>query len=699
MSAEHLDQLLDAVNQSITFLLQAEVDEFKDALWRSMGVLAHAVDVDRVRLWRNYLIDDKLYCTQFHEWCEGVVPSQGTKITIDVSYDTDLPGWEDVLSRNECINQIVSQLSEQGKQRFVKQGILSLLIVPVFLKNEFWGFVGFNDCHSERLFTNHEVSILRSAALLIANALLRNETNQAIIEAQEEAYRANQAKSMFLANMSHELRTPMNAIIGMTTIGLNGTDVDRKDYSLHKIEDASKHLLGVINDILDVSKIEAGKFELNDVEFNFEQVIQRVTNVINFRIHEKQQKFKVYIDRDIPKMLYGDDQRLAQVLANLLGNAVKFTPEEGAIYLNTYYLGEEDGLCTVKIAVKDTGIGISKDQQEKLFHSFQQAEKSTTRKFGGSGLGLMISKNIVELMGGEIWIDSEEGVGSTFTFTFRMKRGMGIPTTMEDKDLEWSSIRILAVDDDPITLQDFKGIIERQGAQVNIASSGDEALKLIEQQEYDLYFFDWQMPGMDGVELSRILNERQQKKGKEFIIMISSADTSAYADQAKHAGVSHFLQKPLFSSILTEMIGEYMGARIMHQAEEKKDYTGIFQGHTILLTEDIEINREIVLSLLEPTDIVVDCAENGLMAVEMFERSPERYHAILMDIQMPIMDGYDATRKIRSLEVGKHIPIIAMTANVFREDIEQCKQAGMNTHLAKPIDLDEVMKTLMEYLG
>jgi PAS domain S-box-containing protein len=406
--------------------------------------------------------------------------------------------------------------------------------------------------------------------------------------ALDAAKAASNAKSAFLANMSHEIRTPLNAIIGMTTIGKSAEELDRKDDCFMKIQNASTHLLGVINDILDMSKIEAGKFQLSPVEFNFEKLVQKAVDVMGFRMDEKQQKFTAHIDGAIPKSLIADDQRLTQVITNLLGNAAKFTPEQGSISLDAQMLGEEEEICTIQVAVSDTGIGIGKEQQKHLFDSFQQAESSTTRKFGGTGLGLAISKNIVERMGGSIKIKSAPGKGSTFTFTVQVKRG-------------------------------------------------------------DLH------------------------------------------------------KQELLDS----------GASVDLETEN------CFAGRRLLLVEDIEINREIVQALLEPTQIGIDCAENGAEAVRKFKETPGKYDIILMDVQMPEMDGYEATRCIREIEAEmkkkrslefpketpkqlserpKSVPIIAMTANVFREDVEKCLEAGMNSHLGKPLDINEVIAKIHAYL-
>jgi signal transduction histidine kinase len=406
----------------------------------------------------------------------------------------------------------------------------------------------------------------------LADAL--RSTVDTLQERIETASLANRAKSEFLANMSHEIRTPISAVIGMTAIAKSASDAERKDYCLDKISDASTHLLGVINDILDMSKIESGKFELSAVNFNFERALQKVSTVINYRISEKNQTFSVQVDERIPKTLVGDDQRIAQVVANLLSNAVKFTPDGGSIRLESRLMGESGGLCEIETSVTDSGIGITREQQPRLFNSFIQADAGTSRKFGGTGLGLAISKRVVEMMGGRIWFESEPGRGSKFSFTVRIPRAAGEP-----------SARLW-----------------------NVLSDGSAE-------------FGW-----------------------------STGES--------------------------------------------------FHGRRLLLVEDMEVNREIVVSLLEPTGIDIDCAKNGAEAVAMFTGEPERYDMIFMDVQMPEMDGYEATRRIRAsgLPRAGAIPIVAMTANVFREDVERCLAAGMNDHIGKPMDFYEVLANLRRYL-
>jgi signal transduction histidine kinase len=579
---EQRDAMLQTVNQVASILLHSQIEDFTINLWHCMAMLAETIDVDRVYIWKNHIKDGKLCCTQLHEWSEGVDPQAGSVYTVDISYEDNLPGWEEMLSNGQCVNNLVCNLAPRIQAQLSPQEILSILIVPVILQGQFWGFVGFDDCHNERLFSENEETILRSAGLLVANALLRNEmtinlhiTTVELESALEKAQAASLAKTNFLSNMSHEIRTPMNAIIGMTMIGKTAEDLVKKDYAFGKIEGAANHLLGIINDILEMSKIEAGKFELVFEEFDLEKLLQRIVNIISYPLDEKRQKFTVYLDKDIPRFLIGDEQRLAQVITNLLSNAHKFTPEEGSIHLDVRLEQAEDDIFTLKFAVKDTGIGISPEQKARLFTSFEQAEKSTSRKFGGTGLGLAISKNIVELMDGKIWIESELGQGAAFFFTVRIK------------------------------------------------GSGDKYVKAVDSPQ---------------------------------------------------------------------------GA-----ADEPVE-TGNFSGRRILLTEDVDINREIVLELLTPLQLEIDCAVNGTEAVEKFIACGGKYDLIFMDLQMPEMDGFEATRRIRAFEAKlkgdapERVPIIAMTANVFREDIEKCLEAGMNDHVGKPLDIDDIFKKLTLYL-
>ncbi|MDR2019862.1 MAG: response regulator [Treponema sp.] len=579
-------------------------------------------------------------------------------------------------------------------------GLRAFIMVPLYLDGKFWAVLSTEECRQPRKWTESDRQLVVTAGSLMAGAANRDLREKERDAALTQAEQANQAKSVFLANMSHEIRTPISAVIGMTSIAKSTQDSARKEYCLDKIENASNHLLGVINDILDMSKIEANKLELSSADFDFEKMLRKVVNVLNFRMDEKRLDFTVHIGRNIPRGLHGDDQRLAQVITNLLSNAVKFTPEGGSIRLEAELEKEEAGLCTLRISVADSGIGITEEQKQRLFSSFEQADSSTSRKFGGTGLGLAISKRIVEMMDGDIRVESESGKGAVFTFRVKIKRGAGIEKNIPAPNRRRKNLRVLAVDDAADIREYFEEIARGMPVSLQTASGGEEALALIEKNgTYDICFVDWKMPGMDGLELSRRINE---KGGDSVIIMISASEWAVVEADAKNAGVDEFLSKPLFPSAIRDRIREYLerdGPAV--KSPEGPEKTDDFRGARILLAEDVEINREIVISLLEPTALVIDCAENGAQAVDLFIKEPEKYDMIFMDVHMPEMDGYEATRRIRSCGApgAGTIPIIAMTANVFREDIERCLAAGMNAHVGKPLDPDEVLSILRTYLG
>ncbi|MCL2410233.1 MAG: response regulator [Treponema sp.] len=563
----------------------------------------------------------------------------------------------------------------------------------------------------------YSLELRRTSSVLEANADVMSGILVVMIDftdfMQEKlrAETANNAKSNFLATMSHEIRTPMNAIIGMAAIGKTTPNTERKNYCLNKIEDASQHLLNVVNDILDMSKIEANKFELSLVEFNFEKMLHRIANVIIIRADEKRQIFTVHIDQAIPNMMIGDDHRLTQVITNLLGNAVKFTPEEGSVTLDAKYLGEENGMCSIQISIVDTGIGISPQQQPQLFDTFQQADSNTTRKYGGTGLGLTISKNIVEMMGGKIWVESELGKGAAFKFTFNAKPAANRIEEKTATVVDWNNAKFLIVDDDLSVLEYFDEIMRRFGTSCDTASSGEEALKLVKMNgAYTICFVDWKMPDMDGITLTKALKQAENGGVNTIVIMISSFDMNTIEKETKKNGIDKILVKPLFPSVIYDTINEVLGKIKTKKENRQEDLSGLFAGFHILLAEDVEINREIVLSLFEPTNIEIDCVENGEEAVRAFNLTPEKYDMIFMDIQMPVMDGYEATRRIREIEnkinaegetagyPHKQIPIVAMTANVFQEDIEKSMSSGMNGHIGKPLDFNEVINILKKFL-
>ncbi|MCL1815500.1 MAG: response regulator [Treponema sp.] len=692
--------LMYTVNNVAKVLFCSESENFVLEFWKCMDYLGKTVHIDRIQIWKNHIRDEELYGTKIQEWSKETEAGQAKLANAEISYSKMFPSWEKILGGGQSVKGLVRNMPRKEQKQLAPQGVLSLLVIPAFSEDNFWGFIEF-DCRDERNFTSIEESCLRSGGLLIANALIRNETWENLVQAREDALAASRAKTDFLSNMSHEIRTPMNAIIGMTDIGHAASSVERKNYAFEKIGDASSHLLGVINDILDMSKIEAGKFELIPEEFDFEKMLQKTVEVITFRVEEKRQFFSVDIGREIPRFVVGDGQHLAQVIANLLSNAVKFTPEEGSITLKVLLVKKEKKDCVIQVEIIDTGIGISKEQQGRLFKSFIQAESNTSRKYGGTGLGLAISKRIVEMMNGRIWIESELGRGSRVVFFVSLKEGIESVKKKIPK-----KIRILAIDDDPHILDFFTEVAVRYGIACDTASSGEEALELINGSSYDVYFVDWKLPGMDGLEVSRRIMGSTEKE-KPVVILISAVDWSAIEKEARELGIGTFLSKPLFPSPIIDCINQFW--RVDEQPEADAGQDGekekkSLAGYRILAVDDVEINREILSSMMEEAGLLISCASNGKEAVRMYAENPDGYDLVFMDIQMPEMDGYEATRRIRTFEeeqlpkLSKRIPIIAMTANVFREDVEKCLASGMDDHVGKPVNRGTLFEALKKYL-
>ncbi len=543
------------------------------------------------------------------------------------------------------------------------------------------------------------------AALLVIFALYYRLTQQQLRElekAEKAATSANKAKSEFLSSMSHDIRTPMNGIVGMTAIAIaNVHDMARVQDCLIKISLSSRHLLGLINDVLDMSKIESGKLSLNIDILSLRDVMENIVNIVQPQIKEKRQHFDIFIQDIESEEVCCDGVRLNQILVNLLSNAIKFTPEEGTI--NVYLFQEESpkGSDYVRchFRVRDNGIGMSPEFQKKIFETFSR-EDTKVQKIEGTGLGMAITKFIVSMMGGTIEVESEQGKGSEFHVIIDFERA-----TIQEVDMVLPSWRLLVVDNNEDLCRSATSALKEIGVQAEWVLDGEKALRKIEENhkrntDYEIVLLDWKMPGMSGLETTRGI---RKIVGDELpILIISAYDWSEIEDEARAAGVQGFISKPLFKSNLYLGLSRYVeGApdedEQVNALEEERDFGGL----RILLAEDNDLNWEIAEDILTDVGFEVEWAENGKICVEKFEQSaPGYYDAVLMDIRMPVMNGYDAAKAIRALNrADARLPIIAMTADAFSEDIQRCLECGMNEHVAKPIDIEKLMKLLKRYLG
>jgi two-component system, sensor histidine kinase and response regulator len=672
----------------------------------SLSIMAGSLDVSRLFV-DSYHQQNETLDTAF-EWKADGYPS--AKV-----YFRNIPAyyfkWVVDATRNNKIVNItdINDLPDGPGKNILEAGeIKSFLAVPLFLKDAYYGYMGFSECRRPRIWLDEDINILRTISHIIRRVFKSKQLEEELKAAKQMAEAGTMAKSEFLANMSHEIRTPMNGIIAATDLLLGQEFPDRSRHFLKIIYNSAHSLLGIINDILDFSKIEAGKLNLERAPFRLDDVLERVCDVFASHAASKGIEIVVDVDPDIPNALIGDSLRLQQVFTNLISNAIKFTKKgdvviKGGIDYQDAAANPGSDQIRLTFSIKDTGVGIAPGARRRLFQPFIQLDATSTRKYGGTGLGLCICKQLVEMMGGIIWVDSRVGEGSTFTFTALFGRQaaveeprMKLPTVLKDP-------HVLLVDD----CEESRSVLEKMlngfGLSVSSVSSGEDALKTLSGEKedgpaVDLVVLDWLMPGMDGIETTRII--REELKLALPIIMMTAFSQERVKRDAFRKGVNSFLAKPLSATTLYHAILDAFGKEAPGTDNSQKPpatevtlYKNQLKGIRVLLAEDNLSNQEIVQAVLEEAGMVVTIAPNGRAAVDLVRE--QVFDVVLMDVQMPEMDGFNATRAIRNLDPPvRSIPIVAMTAHAMKGDEEKCLAAGMNGYVAKPITQERLFRTL-----
>ena len=553
--------------------------------------------------------------------------------------------------------------------------------------------------------TYHAVEAAQDFYILIVSdvtEVVRDERrrNELLANALREAERANVAKTSFLSNMSHEIRTPMNAILGYDTIALKDPALDPKTRGyLQRIGDSAKHLLGLINDILDMSRIESGRMTLRHEEFSFRSMIEQVNTLIESLCADKGLTFRCRVTGRVEEAYLGDDMKLKQVIINMLSNAVKFTDPGGTVTFCVESLGSQGGASTMRFTVTDTGIGMDEAFLPHIFEAFAQEEEGAENRFGSTGLGMAITKNIVDMMGGTITVSSVKGEGSEFAVTVTLDE-CPRDTGTADAEVVPSDLRVLVVDDEDMALEHARFVLAEAGIACECCQTGDEALGLAAERAaagvpFDLVIMDWRMPLMDGVEATRLFRERLADDAT--VILLATYNRDDVMEEALEAGVDGFTSKPLFASSVLDEYADVASRRNVRHGGHVAD----LEGRCVLVAEDVDINAEILVQVLGMRDMRVERARDGQEALERFSDSPVgHFDAILMDVKMPRMDGLEACRRIRALTRpdARTVPIVALTANAFDEDVAQSLEAGMSAHLSKPVEIDALYSTLEELI-
>ncbi len=701
------DRFLEGVAEAVKELIANQ--DSTEAIRKSLRIVAQSAMVDHSFIFRNDVIagDNQPTATHLYEWQKDKInPIERTNLK-EVSYSQIGTRWFHFLSDKKDISGFRDDFVEDEQFLFNELGLESLLIVPVFARNTFWGFIGFGNTNKGMPWVESHRAIFRAYTVTLGIAIAKEKDAAILKEAKDDAEAATRAKSDFLARMSHEIRTPMNAIVGWTHLAIEKeVNPGQTDY-LRKIQGSSKSLLGIINDILDFSKIEAGKLSLETIDFDLEQVFDDLSNMVAYKAHEKGLEFIYALHADIPLNLIGDPLRLTQVLVNLVNNAVKFT-NSGEILTSVLVLQEDDNEVELLFEVKDTGIGIKEDLQEYLFDSFSQADVSTTRRYGGTGLGLAICKRLSELMGGRIWVESSYGEGSSFFFTMKagkqkaQKRDLLIPPA------DLNNKHVLVLDNHPATSSIIKDMLELLNFKVTLIRRSESAIiKLVESHQddsIDLIIGDWSIPGNKLKHAVQELYLNNTKKIPILVLINAFAQDNELQSFIKNKAIGTII-KPVNFSTLHDACLEAFGKEKAKSVWRKKE-PGLYLNELrtkeeikVLLVEDNETNKQIGIELLELAGVHVEVVSNGQEAIAAVKDSgPDYFDLVLMDIQMPIMDGFDATKGILAMEDHASLPIVAMTADAIGGIKKKYLNAGMVDMIAKPIDPEQVYKKILKWV-